>query len=222
MKAILARAIVLAPLALVANTQAQTVIGLDVSPVTGWSDTCRVGASDVTSVSAPPYPLNISVGIGYLINPEPPTAFVLLGSQMATVTYHFDSPTVVDQLEIIQHLNGVSKVHGFVGDDLGSLISIGDIYSDAGDVNAPAGFTEYQSTVFDFNNTTSGRYFRFVTTELVNPAAWATYGAFPRNDDGMRIEGAVVPEPHESAMIVGFGLVALAVWRRHGTRRTGA
>ena len=35
----------------------------------------------------------------------------------ATVTYHFDRPTIVNQLEIIEHYNGTSKVEGFVGNE---------------------------------------------------------------------------------------------------------
>lgn len=220
MRAILTSTAVLAALGQLATQAQMAIIGVDVSPTTGWS-LCKVANDGVTSVSAPPYPLNITSGIGWLINPAPapggPDGFVLHGAGIVTVTYHFNQPVTVDQLEVIEHFNGISKLEGFVGNDLSSLVSIGDIYSNAGDVNTPAGFVDNTSYVFDFNNTTPGTYFRFVSTENVL-GAFAVYGAFPRTADGARLLGAVVPEPHEYAVLAGLGLVGFAVWRRRGAR----
>ncbi len=200
--------------------QVASIDSLEVSPGAIFN-LGRVADSGVFRVSAPPYPLNVSLGIGWLVNPAPASAFVLhTPGGTATVTYHFDRPATVDQLEIIEHFNGVSKVEGFVGNDLGSLVSIGDIYSQAGDVNEPDGFTDNTPYVFDFNNTTPGTYFRFVTTEIVlqSSSAWAIYQAFPRTADGTRIEGAIVPEPRECALIAGLGLAGFAMWRRRAAK----
>ena len=97
-------------------------------------------------------------------------------------------PTVVNQLELIQHANGITKVEGFAGDDLGSMVSIGDVFSAKGDVMTDSGpypFFDGESTVFDFDNTTvAGTYFQFIVTKSSHSAAFANYRAYPSDASG--------------------------------------
>jgi hypothetical protein len=105
----------------------------------------------------------------------------------AVVTYTFAEPIVVDQLEIIQWPDGVTRVEGFVGDALGSLTSIGNIFGPGG------GFGDGDSYVFDFDNAIPGSIFKFVITETSRADGYAVYRAFPRLADGTRITAQLVP-----------------------------
>jgi hypothetical protein len=70
------------------------------------------------------------------------------GSRTETVAFLWTaSLTVVDQIEIIQHQNGITKIEAFVGDSVGSLTSIGSIFGPDGDVTGSSVFTETQSSV---------------------------------------------------------------------------
>ena len=71
----------------------------------------------------------------------------------AVVTYQFYAPAVVDQVRVMEHANGIRAIEGFVGDSLGSLVSIGTV--DIGE----GSYTELAMFTFDFNNATAGRYF---------------------------------------------------------------
>jgi hypothetical protein len=130
----------------------------------------------VWSVSTPPFPLDINTGIGFLINPAHSTGPSPVASDFsrhdhlysspnipiptrAVVTYEFDMPTTVDQLEIIQHQNGITQIEGLVGNTLGSLSSIGTIFGPSGNVVGAGALPEHGSQVFDFNNPTAGNFF---------------------------------------------------------------
>ena len=170
---------------------------------------------NVWSVTAPPYPLNVNLGIGYAINPDVPIPYELFvfhdhddlagqppvmlaphipDPERAVVTYTFNEPTVVDQLEIIQHQNGITQVEGFVGNSLDSLTSMGSIFGPDGDVMAPSYFDETQSYVFDFDNTTAGSIFQFVIRKTSFSEGYAAYRAFPRNTDSVRYSAASVED----------------------------
>jgi len=158
---------------------------------------------NVWSMSVPPYPLDVDMGIGNLVR-EPVTteAFSLHdhgyidphipNPTQAIVTYQFEQPTVIDQVEIIQHANGVSQIEGYVGDSVGSLTSIGSIFGPLGDVTGSNVFAEGSSYVFDFNNVTPGRVFQFVVRKTSLANGWALYRAFPRDADGNRLLGAAL------------------------------
>jgi len=115
------------------------------------------------------------------------------------VTYHFDQSTVVRQLEIIQHANGVSKIQGFVGDSVDSLVSIGDVFGPSGDITGGSAFADGSSQVFDFNNAVAGTWFRFVVTKTPLSNGFALYRAYPLDAAGQRIPGTV---PERSISVV--------------------
>lgn len=183
------------------------------------------------SISVPPYPLDINFGMGQIVNPVHSSGASPVQSDFArhdhfytsahvpdpsraVVTYRFDTPTIVDQVEIIQHRNGITQLEAFVGDTLGTLNSVGSIFGPAGDNTTFNGLTEHGSDVFDFNNTVAGTYLQLVVRKTNAVDGWATYRMFPRTADGMRIAPATeVPEPKTmllSLLAVGY----LAISRR--------
>ncbi len=197
-------------------------------------------------MGVPPYPLNVNSGIGYLINPD--ESFVPMVAEnfsmhehgfpnnarppvmraphipdptRAVVTYTFNAPTVVDQLEINQHTNGITRVEGFVGDSLDSLISIGSIFGPDDDVTGLEYFSETQSYVFDFNNEMPGEIFQFVIRKTSHWSGYAAYRAFPRDAEGTRYAAAqVIPEPTSMITWSLIGLTfGVGYWRR---RKRGA
>ena len=194
-------------------TKAAVIVGVSI-PVDSQSDLCRPKIDGVWSVSAPPYPLNVTRGIGHLINPDESFAPMVVESFLfhehdfkgqppvmpaphtpnparAVVTYTFDSPAIVDQLEIVQHTNGITKVEGFVGNSVDSLASIGSVFGPDGDVTGESRFAELQLYVFDFDNEMAGRIFQFVICKCSGSTGYSAYRAFPRNADGVRYAAAI-------------------------------
>ena len=192
-------------------------------------------ADNVWSVSAPPYPLDVTTGIGNLINPTLPPAqgggvvsFVLhtngtYGGNVPDptrqiVTYVFDRPTIVNQVRISEHYFGVSQIEGFYGDDLGSMVSLG---ATVGSLGAGPYTPELALNVFDLGNSTgSGTIFQWVVTRTVHPSAYAAYRAYLYDANGDAILAATdelvpIPEPSSWALI-GLGVVAILLLRRRG------
>jgi hypothetical protein len=173
---------------------------------------------DIWTATAPPFPLNTDLGIGHLLNTSPAilaadidplTRLGVLHSHKydapyvpvssAVVSFTFDAPTVVDQLELIQHFDGITRVEGFVGNELNSLLSIGNIFGPDGEVHGSAHFTAGQSYLFDFNNSIAGTIFQFRITQTSLVDGYALHRAFPRLADGTYI--AAVPEPTIPALV---------------------
>ena len=107
----------------------------------------------VYQVSVPPYPLNVDLGIGNIVNPVYPDTygdFVIHDHQYvaphipdparSVVTYRFHSPTVVAGLEFAQHMNGITAVEGFVSDDSETVVSMGTVFGPRGDVTGSSVF----------------------------------------------------------------------------------
>ena len=187
---------------------------------------------EIWSVSAPPFPFDTSSGVGHLIDTSaailavdtnPLTRFGVLHSHVyaspyvpvtsATVTYGFDSPTRVNGLEIVQHMNGVTRVEGFIGNSLSAMVSIGNVFGPNGDVRGAGVFTEGESTMFGFSNATAALYFQFRITQTSLDYAYAVHRAFPIGQSSQRITGALsaVPEIDPAGMGSVLALVTGAL-----------
>lgn len=159
----------------------------------------------VFTVSVPPYPLNSTSGIGRILDNSGigsdvagrlftlhshlyAAPYVPISNSM--VTYTFDRPTVIEQVEIVQHDNGVTRIDGFVGTNLASMTSIGNIFGPLGDVRGDALFVDGDTHVFYFTNTTPGTIFQFRITQTSQEAGYALYRAYPRDANGRRIPPA--------------------------------
>jgi hypothetical protein len=148
-------------------------------------------------------PLNIISGIGYLVNPTQQglIRFSLhdhhyIGDYVpdparAVVTYEFDRPVVVDQVEIVQHSNGITQIEGFVGNSLTALTSIGAVFGPSGDVMGSNVLPNGQPQVFEFNNTQAGRFFKFIIRKTSASNGYGSYRAMPRNAQGTRYLGVL-------------------------------
>jgi hypothetical protein len=171
----------------------------------GSSDVCGNPPclDNVWSMSAPPFPLDTSIGVGFLVRSE----FDVLSDvyvlhdhvyaapyvpdpARAVVTYEFAVPTVVDQIEVTQSGNGITQIEGFVGDSASSLLSIGQVFGPDGDVTGPAHFVQGAPYAFSFNNQTPGLVFRFVVTKTNLADGYAAFRAYPCSPDGTRIPAA--------------------------------
>ena len=205
-----------------AQLQAAVITGVSV-PVYSHDAGSYPLSSGVWSVSAPPYPLNTSSGIGYILNPTVASAFSIHdhvyvsphipNPSRGVVTYEFNQAAVVDQLEVRQHTNGVTRMEGFVGDSLGSLTSIGSIFGPAGDVTGGGVFVEHSSYVFDFDNVLAGRFFQVVIRKTSASNGYASYQMFPRDAQGVAFEP--IPEP---ATLVLLASGAAVVFRRRARK----
>lgn len=131
----------------------------------------------------PPVELNYCMHDNVMVSPNVPDP------TRAVVTYEFTFPIVVSQLEIINHANGISRIEGFVGDSLNSLVSIGSVYGPLGDVPNAYQFPEQQPYVFVFNNSTPGKFFRFIVRKTSLDIGYAMYRAFPKGPSGLRLFG---------------------------------
>ena len=158
----------------------------------------------IWSVQAPPFPLNIAGGIGYLVNPETSDGYFVLHDHVnvsdyvpdptrAVVTFEFDAPTVVAGVEVVQCGNGVTRVEGFAGDQLDSLVSIGSVFGPSGDLMGADQFSNGQFYMFHFENSRPGKFFRFIIRKTNNPGGYALYRAFPMDASGRRIPPAMAP-----------------------------
>jgi len=186
-------------------------------PVGSMDGGCYPLDDGVWSVSAPPYPLATDDGIGFILNPTVAGKFSLhdhhyVASHVpdpnrAVVTYEFDGPAAVDQIEVRQHGNGITRIEGFVGDSLGSLTSVGSIFGPKGDVTGSGVFVEHQEYVFDFDNAQQGKFFQMVIRKTSLSNGYASYQVFPRDSDGVRFDP--IPEPTALALLAlgGPGLL---------------
>ena len=210
------------------SVQAVGITGVSI-PAGSHDATSYPRDSGVWSVSAPPYPLNTSIGIGHILNPNVAGNYSMHdhvyvspnipGPTRAIVTYEFNVSVAVDQVEIMQHRNGISRIEGLVGNSLGSMVSIGSIFGPAGDVTGANVFGEHSSYVFDFDNTETGRFFQMVIRKTSAANGYASYQIFPRDAEGTRFEPIPIPEP---ATLSFVALGALMLASRKGRRGRAA
>jgi VCBS repeat-containing protein len=168
------------------------IIGISI-PV-GSADASSHPLDDNTwSVATPSFPLNDNQGIGYLINPifdsnAQPTDFSLHDHQniapnvpdptRAVITFQFASPTIVDRINVIEHTNGVTKLHGYVGNSLNALVDIGSVFGSLGDLTGDSQMFNGELNVFNFNNTVAGTYFQVVIDKTSNAGGYALFRMF--------------------------------------------
>lgn len=179
----------------------------------------------VFSVSATPTsPLDNESGIGWIINPNY-TVYTGFDRQrefclhidsysgrpgylspyhpdptMAVVTYEFDEPTIVNEVEIYQHQYGVSEIQGYIGDSLGSLTLIEPVFSSAGNKGP-----ENDSTLFEFNNSQPGLFFQLVVSKTDLDYAFGLNRAFLYDSDG-----AIIPIPEPASLcLLSLGVFSL-------------
>lgn len=170
---------------------------------------CRPFTDNVWSVATlPGGSFDQNLGIGFLVNPSYQLIaadFCLHGGDYianytpnpdkAIVTYVFNQPVIIDQIEFIQSPNGITAIEGFVGNSLDALTSIGILFGPAGDNTGNNIFVNGTTHVFDFNNTTPGTIFRFVIRKTSHPSTYASYRAFPRTANGSRLAGTIQYSP---------------------------
>lgn len=234
---VLAVACLLVTMLALDRAEAVNVIGVELGGADAQSHPSDTGIFSVGSLGGPAF--STTTGIGFIVNPSllqvvPPTnlpdfsmhdhaytASFVPNSTRAVVTYEFDVPLVVDEVEIIQHFNGISRISGFAGNSLGSLTPLGDVLGSAG----VGPFTDGASSVFDFPLDISGKFFRFVVTQTFHPGAYAAYRAYPRDLDGIRCDPdcpggpqSIVPEP-TSFLLFASGLAGAGGLAWHRRRR---
>ena len=103
----------------------------------------------VWSVTGAPGELNDEIGIGYLVNPDYGNDFTaplysLHGHTYIStyepdptkyvITFQFDTPTVVTELDVIEHVNGVTILHAYAGNSLNAMTDIGSSLGSLGDL----------------------------------------------------------------------------------------
>ncbi|NUM36710.1 MAG: PEP-CTERM sorting domain-containing protein [Candidatus Brocadiae bacterium] len=193
---------------------AASIVGISI-PVNSMDAYCHPKDENVWSSN----PLNIYSGIGYLVNPNLTYSYsdftlhdhVYVSSYIpdptrAVVTYEFSEAVTVKSLQIVQHTNGVTKIEGFAGNSLSSMVSLGSVFGPSGDAMGGQVLPEYAYQVFDFNNTTvSGKYFQFIIRKTSLGNGWALYRATP--------DFIAVPEP-SSLLFLGIALAAVALLKK--------
>jgi hypothetical protein len=177
------------------------IIGISI-PVGSMNGSAYPANDGVWSVHTPPYPINENAGIGYLINPATFSSgsLTLFDNQYsnnvpdpanASVTYEFETPVTITDLQIVQYIYGISQIEGFVGNTTNAMTSIGSVFGPWGDTSAV--FTEGQLYNFHFTNSLAGKYFRFVIRKTPQAAVYGVYRAFPIGGSGNDYVAAISP-----------------------------
>ena len=99
-----------------------------------------------------------------------------------TVTYLFDQAAVISGVEIVQHLNGITKVEGLLGNSTNTLVSLGSVFGPSGDITDGTFVVPYDGTpqMFNFGNTNiSGTVFQVIIRKTSYPNAFAIHRMFP-------------------------------------------
>ncbi|MDO8348783.1 MAG: hypothetical protein Q7T30_01000 [Planctomycetota bacterium] len=189
----------LAILSILSSASAQGALSA-VSIPTGSQDAmCWPVLHNVWSVTAPPYPFDSSLGIGFIVNPQN-TAFALHDHQYtspnvpdqtrAFIDYTFRWPVVVTGVEIVQHANGITRVEGLVGNTLLGMQSIGAPFGPSGDVTGPNVFAEQSHQRFHFPAPTCGTRLRVFVRKTSLDNGWANYSICPFDASGAFIQPA--------------------------------
>lgn len=178
-------------------------IGLISVPPGSQDSFCTVNSDGAPLVSVPPYPFNVQLGVGHLVNPAFPGSslqFVLHDHvyaapnvpdpSRARVRFEFTTPVTVGALAVMQHLNGISKIEGFAGNAANSLTSVGNVFGTQGDVVGQSVFADFFVDTFTFSNPTAGTIFEIVIRKTSLSNGWANFRIFPLDTNGQIIPTA--------------------------------
>lgn len=193
---------------------------------------CRPSYDNVWTVNIPPFPFDPNRGIGVIINPtwtslddnqdfalhqnnaiQPSPRYAALNvpdPSAAIVTYTFDRAEVVSGVEIVQHVNGITEVEGFLGDSTNALVSLGSVFGPSGDITDGTYVVPSDGTVqvFDFGNSSiSGTVLQVIIRKTSYPTAFATHRIYP-----LDASGAPIPLLNAMGWVVGSNGLD------HGTR----
>jgi len=119
----------------------------------------------------------------------------------AHAIYQFDGEVNVSGIDMGMHSNGINKIEGFIGDSLGSLVSLGVVSGSLG--NGP--FSERSNNFFAFSSSASGSIFQIVVRETSLHNGWANYWAIPQFDDAS-------PVPDAGPGAAGLAVLAASIY----------
>ncbi len=153
---------------------------------TGSNVCMRDGVWSVTVASSAG--LDATRGIGVLVNRNGASDFVMHDHQYvqeyvpdperARITYTFRQPTLIAELHVVQHANGVDIIEGFAGDRTDALASIGVARSLRGSFRGRQ-WAEKEVSIFRFPSPRRGLVFQFIIRGTVLANGYALYRAFP-------------------------------------------
>ena len=208
-----------------ASTQAG-VIRIAIEP--NSQNVSRPQIDGVYDLSAIDGVLNLDLGVAILLNPtapipesgpaefglhqndsaQPYSAPFVPNAVGSTVTYFFDIPTTVTGVEIIQHINGVARISGALGDTIGSLTSLGE----ATGPGIPLDFSDH---FFSFGTSSApGTIFQLRIEQSWHPSAVAVYRTYLLDENTARIPAAGSEAPEPSTITMFCCLLAGPMIRR--------
>jgi hypothetical protein len=195
---------------------------------------------DVWSVSTTPgQSLNTTVGIGWMLNhviylgpiPDEYTMHVhsslypgryiapyVPNPDLVTVTFEFDVPVVIRQVEIVQHVDGVSQIRAYAGNTPDTMQLLGTRSAIPPAIphytGGPPQFFPGQLCYFDLStNVVAGKFFQFVVSQTTNASRFAIYRAFIYGE-----AGEIVGEIPEPACLVLLAAGACGLLRKRSRR----
>jgi hypothetical protein len=214
-----------------------SVIGVSI-PVDSQDPLCRPSYDNIWTVTVPPFPFNTNGGIGILMNPtwvpiddnqdfalhqnndlQPSPLYVapnVPDPTAAIITYTFDQAEVISGVEIVQHLNGITEVEGFLGDSTNTLISLGSVFGPSGDITngTPVVPSDGTLQLFNFGNTNvSGTVLRIIIRKTSYPTAFATHRIYPLNASGIPVllTGINCPADESHGLSLGTNVSATSI-----------
>jgi hypothetical protein len=90
----------------------------------------------------------------------------------AFALFAFGSSATVSKVTIVEHVNGVDQIEGFVGDSPDSMQSIGTVVGSHGMGHSSS---ELVRNVFEFPKSRAGKYFKVVFRHTPLPNGYAIY-----------------------------------------------
>ena len=214
--AVVAAALAFAPVAV----QAATLIGIS-TPVGSNDATSRPSNEGVWSVSGTPAPTTIGIGWtvdlsqagnygsgNFVKHDHQYTGPFVPDPTRAQITFQFSNAVTLNMLSMIEHTNGISRVHAYLGNNLNALTDLGEVVGSLGEGQ----FFDGAVNDFAYNSAASGSYLTVVFSRSSISNGYAFFRLFPSVTD---VQQGGVPEPATWAMmIIGFAGTGAALRRR--------